>query len=146
MADKIAAYLGLARRAGRLASGEQAVAMAMVGGAAKAIFLASDAPDKVIRRANSFIAGRRTLLLTLPISKAEFGRAIGKPACSIAAVTDIGLANSVVSSLREADPDRYAEAAELMDKRNTKAQRRRRETRVAAKTDEKKPRGNTGSK
>jgi len=92
--------LGLAARAGRLASGDEAVLRAIRSGKAKLVIVAADASDKAkkkygdkclsygVKRVEAF--DRRTL-----------GAAIGKAERVVAAVLDAGLAALVAARLGE---------------------------------------------
>ena len=46
----------------------------------------------------------------------------------MAAVTDIGFANALMKALSEQEPDMYAQAAETIEQRQSKAARRKKET------------------
>ena len=48
----------------------------------------------------------------------------------MAAITDIGLASSLVSALAEENPEGFAEAAEVLSRKNGKAQQRKAEARA----------------
>ena len=94
------AALGMAARAGRLASGDETVLRAIRSGKAKLVVVAADASDKAkkkygdkcraygVRRVEAF--DRRTL-----------GTAIGKAERVVAAVLDAGLAALVADRLGE---------------------------------------------
>ena len=94
----ILSLLGLSLRGGRLAVGEEPV---------EAVARARDA---------------RVLLLA-----AELGRALGRTAVAIAAVTDVGLAAALLHRLAELDPEQYADAADRMDVKARRAAERRAE-------------------
>ena len=64
-------------------------------------------------------------MLTLPFTKAEISYTTGKAGCSMAAITDIGLASSLVSALAEEKPEVYAEAARRLAEKNSKARQRK---------------------
>lgn len=123
-------YFGIARKAGFLELGEENTGAAVRGGKAKAVFLAADASDNAHRRAEGFVYGKNIPLLTLPFTKEEISLATGKGGCSMAAITDIGLASSLVSALAEESPEGYAQAAETLSKKNGKAQQRKAEHRA----------------
>lgn len=136
MTDKTINYLGIARKAGKLAAGEQAVGAVAQAGRARLLLIASDASPSALRRANSFITGKRTVLLKIPLTKEELSRAIGSGSCAMAAVTDIGLAANIAKALA-AEPGgaEYGQAAELLSARNAKAIRRRRDKKKSRKND-----------
>ena len=124
---KVLRYLGIARKAGYLELGEEDTGAAVRGGKAKVVLLAADASDNARRRAEGFIYGRNLLALRLPCTKEEVSFATGKGGCSMAAVTDIGLASSLVSALAQQDPEQYAQAAEVLSAKRVKADRRKAE-------------------
>lgn len=123
-------YLGIARKAGFLELGEENTGAAVRGSKAKVVFLAADASDNARRRAEGFVYGKNIPLLTLPFTKEEISLATGKGGCSMAAITDIGLASSLVSALAEENPEGFAEAAEALSRKNGKAQQRKAEARA----------------
>ena len=128
MKEKILKFLGLMRRANALQVGENNAGEAVRGGKAKLLLLASDASENAKKRAESFVGGRSCLLLELPFTKEELSSALGLGGCSMAAVTELGFANALIKRLQELDPERYADAAEEVARRFSKAERRKSET------------------
>ncbi len=128
MREKTLKFLGLMRRANALQVGENNTGEAVRSGKAKLLLLAADASDNARKRAESFVGGRSCLLLCLPFSKEELSAALGLGGCSMAAVTDLGFANALIKRLRELDPDAYADAAEEVARRFSRAERRKSET------------------
>ena len=82
MLPKPLRLIGLARRAGKLICGSDAVKDA--AGRAKLIFIAADAGQNVRREAERY--GKR--IVVLPYSKEELGHAAGRGQCAVAAVID----------------------------------------------------------
>ena len=86
--------LGLAQRAGRLASGQDAVRLALTAGKVYLLLLAKDAAP---RTKQSFVSQAEQL--NIPWLEAgtmeEFGMAIGKPDRAVIAVLDQGFATSI---------------------------------------------------
>ena len=104
--DKAANYLGLMRKAGRIALGEHDAGAAARAGKACLLLLAQDASDNARKRAEGFAHAAQAPLLRLPYTKQALSDRLGKTGCAIAAVTDPGLA--------KADPEQYSNtAAEL---------------------------------
>lgn len=97
--DSFLTLLGLARRAGKLAVGEEPVRLALQEGAARTVFLAQDASDHTRRKLEPKL-GEVSLRL-IPATKAEVGRALGRESCAICAVTDKGFAQSLTQRLEE---------------------------------------------
>jgi len=100
---------------------------------ARVLLLASDAADNTRRRTAHFADVGQCLWLTLPFSKAELGRAVGRSAVAIVAVTDVGLAAAVVHRLADLDPARYADAAQRLDIKAKRAAERKAEQRAHEK-------------
>ena len=75
--DRVLRYLGLARRGGLLETGEESTGAAARAGKAKLILLAADASDNARSRAEGFVRGRRTVLLTAPCTKETISHAVG---------------------------------------------------------------------
>ncbi len=120
-------YLSIAKKAGALEMGETNAGAAVRGGKARLLLLASDASDNARRRAENFVYETNTPLVVTPFSKAQLSDATGANGCSMAAVTDIGLAAVFMSALAESEPS-YKDTAELMVQKNEKALQRRRES------------------
>lgn len=131
--DKLLRYFSIARKAGLLELGEEDTGAAVRGGKAKVVFLAGDASDNALHRAQGFVYGRDVPLLRIDRKKEEISGATGKGGCSMAAVTDIGLADSMLSVLAAEDPQRYAEAAAQLAARHEKAEKRRSEAKAHEK-------------
>lgn len=113
--------LGLARRGGNLVLGEEPVSDVCQQHKARVVFLAADAGDTICRRGARMAENGNAPLVTLPWSKAELGNALGRAACAIAALTDQGLASTVLTRLAQQD-ESLRELAQAM---NIKTQRHR---------------------
>lgn len=129
----ILSLLGLALRGGRLAVGEEPVEAVARARDARLLLLASDAADNTRRRTMHFAEAGQCLWLTLPCSKAELGRAVGRTAAAIVAVTDIGLANAVAHKLAQLDEAQYGEAAQRLELKAKRAAERQSEQRAHEK-------------
>lgn len=123
--DNVPALLGLALRAGRLAVGEEPVGAACRCHKGYLLLLASDAADNTIRRALHFSQAGKTICLTLPLTKQEVGAALGRSACAMLAVTDVGFAASVAKLLAQADPDTCGPAAQTLAAKAARVKQRR---------------------
>lgn len=117
MSDNILGLLGLMRRANALDIGETNSGAAVRAGRAKLLLLAADASDNARRRAETFVFGRRTILVLLPYTKAELSQCLGINGGSMAAVTDAGFANALMKALAEKDNKRYAATANEVEGR-----------------------------
>ena len=117
---------GLALRAGRLAVGEEPVGAACRGHKAYLLLLASDAADNTIRRASHFSqSAKNTICLQLPLTKAELGSGLGRTACAMAALTDVGFAAAVAQRLAQSDPAAYGPAWQALSQKASQAKKRR---------------------
>jgi hypothetical protein len=74
-----------------------------------------------------FADAGQCIWLRIPFTKAELGRAVGRSAAAVVAVTDIGLANAVVRKLAQLDPVKYDEAASRLELKAKRAAERKAE-------------------
>ncbi len=120
----ILSLLGLAKRAGKLAAGDDPVRELAQDGVIRAVFLASDAGAASSRQA-AFTAGKEGVpLLMLPVTKAELGGALGRQSCALCALSDSGFAAKAAEKLAAADPS-FAEAAKALAEKHARIQSRR---------------------
>lgn len=96
-------FLGLAKRAGKLAAGEDAVLAALQTGKVRLLVLAQDAGEHTARRME-FRSQGRLPILTLQSGKAQLGAALGWEQCAVAAFTDLGMALSFGKQMAALDP------------------------------------------
>lgn len=122
--DKAQRYLGLARKAGLLATGADGCADAIASGKAKLLMLASDASPNTAKRARSLLNGHRALLVTLPWEKETLSAMLGKGGCAMVCFTDLALASRFAAAMAE-DLPQWAGTAELLARREEKAARRK---------------------
>ena len=122
--DPFLGMLGLARRAGKLAFGDELVREACADKKARCVFVATDAGASTAKKAAFYAAGANVPLVTLPHGKDDLGAAIGKNGCAVCAVSDIGLAAAAVGKLAAQHPEYAAVAAQLTEK-NARIQSRR---------------------
>lgn len=127
--DKAMNYLALARKAGLAELGEEPVGAAAKAGNARLVLVASDASDHTWRRAKSYVADSRQQLLRLPYTKDELGYAIGRTSLAIAAITDPGMAASLVAALEK--PEQAV--LEELQKQAKQAQQRQKERKAHEK-------------
>lgn len=119
--------LGLCKRAGMLVVGEEPVEAAARAKDARVLLLAADAADNTVRRCRHFAEAGQCLWLKTPFTKAELGRATGRSVCAIAAITDIGFANSIVRRMAQESPEEYGEAARRLELKARRAAQRKAE-------------------
>lgn len=124
---RILSLLGLALRGDNLAVGEEPVEAAARARDARLLLLASNAAENTRRRAEHFALAGQCLWLTVPFTKEELGRALGRTSVALAAVTDTGLAGAVARRLAEDDPALYGETAARLEVKVHRARERRAE-------------------
>ena len=122
--DSVLRMLGLARRAGKLAYGDELVREACFDHKTRCVFIAGDAGANAAKKAAFYADKANVPCVTLPHGKLELGSAIGKAGCAMCAVADIGMAAAAVNKLAEQDPA-YAEVAQQLSEKNVKIQSRR---------------------
>ena len=109
--------LGLARRGGNIALGEESVAEACRLKKAVVILLASDSGETTANRGKRMADSAGVPWTVIPCTKAELGFAVGRGACALAAVTDRGLARGVLQKLAAADESFLPLAERLADRK-----------------------------
>jgi len=96
--DRTLSYVGLALRAGKLVTGDEAVLKAVRDGTARIVLLANDASDNAKKKYRD-----KCLFYNVPIveqyQRRELGHSIGKYERVVVAVTDEGLSGLVRKSL-----------------------------------------------
>lgn len=133
MDNGLTGLIGLSRKAGKVEVGEESVSAAAKAHKARIILLASDAGEHTRRRGELLGEQGNCPALPLPLTKAELGGALGRGSCAILALTDVGMAASLVKKLEAMDPALYGPAAQRLDHKAEKTLRRRRETRQREK-------------
>ena len=122
--DPVLRMLGLARRAGKLAFGDELVREACFDHKTRCVFIAGDAGANAAKKAAFYADKANVPCVTLPHGKFELGSAIGKAGCAMCAVADIGMAAAAVSKLAEQDST-YTEVAQQLAEKNAKIQSRK---------------------
>lgn len=138
--DSVLRLLGVARKAGRVEVGEEPVGAAARAHQAKVILTAADGADNSIRRAAHFAEAGKIQVLPTPYTKGELGGAVGRSACTMLALTDIGLAAAIAEKLAQADPERCGSVAEELKLQAGKALQRQKERRAHEKNLQRKQR------
>ncbi len=93
--NKVLSLLGLAKKAGRIAVGGEAVSGALWQGSAKLVLTSCDAAKNTLRRLTNYEQIRH---IPLPYPKEELGAAVGYRSCSILAICDAGFAKAFISA------------------------------------------------
>lgn len=126
MRERALQLLGLMRRAGAIAVGEDNTGAAVRGGRAKLLLIAADASENARKRAAGFAGGQKVLTVLLPFGKEELSAHLGVYGCSMAAVLDAGFAGAFMGLLAQEWPEEYEETAREVRERCERVQKRRR--------------------
>ena len=127
--DKALGLLGLARKAGKLQTGEETVSVMLAEKHARLTVLANDAGEVVTRKIRGLAEGSRPRILRIPYDKLSLGAALGRPSVSVAAFADVSLALAFVKALPEgtASPelleDLERRVARVKARRDTKSRK-----------------------
>ena len=113
--NPVLGLLGLARRAGKLACGEEQVSEMAMTGKCRAIFLAEDAGDATRRKVMRHDA--RVPVFAMPCPRETLGSAIGVPGCAVCAVSDMGMAAALAGKLADTSAQNQAAAARVSEKK-----------------------------
>lgn len=116
-------FLGLAKRAGRLAAGEEPVEAALAAGTVRLLILAADAGEHTVRRMEFRSQGRLPILY-LSSGKAELGQALGWKSCAAAAVTDLGMALAFAEKMAALEQRHSGALEALVETRDRIARRK----------------------
>ncbi len=92
--DKILGLLGLAHRAGFVASGAMQTEKALLSGRCKLLLIAADTAPETQKRLNIMVEETQTPTLVM-LSKLQLGNAVGKSPKAALAINDIGFAGSL---------------------------------------------------
>ena len=106
--------IGIAWKARRLAVGEDPVGEACRDHSARLVLVACDAAENSASRAEKFTGHGKIPCVIAPCTKEELGRALGRKSCAMVALTDRGLAATLMNKLAEMDPERYGPCAETL--------------------------------
>ncbi len=102
--EKAWRYLGLAAKAGRIASGEFQTENAIKKGAGKAVIIASDASENTKKKFLNMCSFYKVPVFVMS-DKETLGHRIGREMRTSAAITDENLAAAFVKIMREEDPE-----------------------------------------
>lgn len=103
MSNQVLSLLGLAQKAGKLASGEFAVEKAVKSGKAKLLLVAADASEAT-RKNYHDMATYYHVPIVEDLAKEVIGASIGKGQRAAIAVTDIGFCKSLLKLLASGQP------------------------------------------
>ena len=120
-------YLGIARKSGGIETGEDNSSGLVKAGKARILIVASDSSDGAKRRAEGYVYETNTLLVEVPFTKDEIAGITGKSGCSMAAITDLGLAAAFLKALAEENGEAYSESYERIKALQQRIEKRRSE-------------------
>ncbi len=124
MESNYLSLLGLAKRAGCLSVGDEAVRAAVTAGKVRLVLCASDASDRT-RETFSFVTENAGVaFVSVTETKEELGNALGRRPAATVAVCDIGFAAALAKKLAEKLPD-TVECAEKLSERAQKIAKRK---------------------
>ena len=126
--DRNLQILGIAKKAGLLAVGGDAVSTAARNGKAKLIISASDASDGTCRRAGINAKAGFCIHIISPFTKYELGTVSLRGSPGTVAVLDTGLAARFMKGLAETYPDRYGSEAESLAEEARSLKEKKRQT------------------
>ena len=105
--------LGLARRAGMIEAGDEAVRAAISQKRARVVLIASDASERT-RDTFVFIAETAGVAyIMVEETREQLGNALGKRPCASVAVCDIGMSAAIVNKLATGNVQAQAVRSEL---------------------------------
>lgn len=103
MNKSLMGFMGLAKRAGKLAIGDSSATEYVRHKKAYLILLSSDASENTIKKYKNMSSFHKLPIITLDIDRYEFGRAIGREFAVVAAVCDRGFADGIVKFAERVD-------------------------------------------
>ena len=118
-------YIGVARMAGLIETGEENTKALIKAGRAKLAILAFDTSPAAKRRAEGYVYETNVPLIELPYTKEQISAIAGRPGCSMAAFTDLGLASSFASALCAEYGEKYASISERLEQKHRRARERK---------------------
>jgi len=131
--DDLLGLLGLAKKAGKAALGEEETVSAALAHTARLIFLAADAAEGTAAKVRRAAGIGNGICFQSQLTKAELGGAVGRGSCAALALTDVGFAAAAAKKMAQSDPVYWGEISERLSHKAAKTIRRRRERRHPAK-------------
>ena len=104
------ALLGMAKKAGLLAVGSEAAAVAARRGEATLIITASDASDGSVRRAKANAESNDVKYIAVPFTMFELGNIAGRGSPGTIAFLDKGLADGFMEKLEQTEKTKESDA------------------------------------
>ena len=101
MSSSYLGLLGLARRAGKLEIGDEAVKGACSKGLSKLLLLASDASERTKATFESIAESFELPCVTVSETREEIGNALGKRPSAVVAICDTGFSAAIAKKLAD---------------------------------------------
>lgn len=101
MQNSYLGLLGLAKRAGKVESGDEAARSALTSKAARLVLIAGDASERTAETFRFIAESVNVPSVTVQETRADIGNALGKRPCAVVAVCDMGFAAALVKKLAE---------------------------------------------
>ncbi len=118
-------YLGIARKSGGIETGEDNSSGLVKAGKARVLLVASDTSEGAKRRAEGYVYETNTPLVELPFTKDEIAGITGKNGCSMAAITDLGLAAAFLKALADEYGEKYSGVYEQVEELRKRIEKRK---------------------
>lgn len=115
-------YLSLAKKAGRIEIGEEAVGAAARSGHARLLILANDAPGRALRQARNMVTCTDQQMVLVPFTREELGAALGQEPHILCGNYRSGPGPGLFAALE--DPQRYAGALENLTRQTRRVRQR----------------------
>jgi len=113
--DRNLQILGLAKKAGLLAIGEESAGAAARSGKSKLVISASDASERSYREARRNADEGFAMCIVVPYTKFELGNVTGRGSPGTVAFLDKGLAVRFLQGLAETQPDPFKKLWEYLE-------------------------------
>ena len=123
--------LGLAKKAGKLETGEDAIWSACDAGVARLLVMAKDLSESARKRAELMLSSCKAVRVDTGFTMTELGNSVGKGAVSMVAITDAGLAALFAGKLCQEYPGRYDSILAVLDEKAKRIQTRKNKGRKA---------------
>ena len=101
MQNSYLGLLGLAKRAGKVESGDEAARSALTSKAARLVLIAGDASERTAETFRFIAESVNVPAVAVAETRADIGNALGKRPCAVVAVCDIGFAAALAKKLAE---------------------------------------------
>ena len=125
MSNSYLGLLGLARRAGKLEIGDEAVKGSCGRNLAKLLLIASDASERTRATFESIAEGSELPCVTVSETREEIGNALGKRPSAIVAVCDSGFSAAIVKKLSDGNESAKAALPSLEKRAKRSASRKK---------------------